>query len=176
MMIRLVGGRVFLLVPAHPGSPRQRAVKRLLLFWQPCFTVRSSLFLFKKLRTICDCIFKTSITFRHTSDQIRQLQTTFCPWNWVHVIHICVVCLFCWLSLVFSVFWCWKAGTKGVVSIASAVNEDGIITMGQFSQMTPHCSEFLHCFGSCWLGDKERIQPGENLHQSSPTVLFGDHS
>jgi len=31
MMIRMVGGCVFLLVPAHPGSPRQRAVKRLLL-------------------------------------------------------------------------------------------------------------------------------------------------
>jgi len=31
MMIKMVGGSVFLLVPAHPGSPRQRAVKRLLL-------------------------------------------------------------------------------------------------------------------------------------------------
>jgi len=26
MMIRMVGGWVFLLVPAHPGSPGQRAV------------------------------------------------------------------------------------------------------------------------------------------------------
>ena len=32
MMIRMVGGCVFLLVPAHPGSPGQRAVKRSLLF------------------------------------------------------------------------------------------------------------------------------------------------
>ena len=31
MMMRMVGGWVFLLVPAHPGSPGQRAVKRLLL-------------------------------------------------------------------------------------------------------------------------------------------------
>jgi len=31
MMIRMVGGWMFLLVLAHPGSPRQRAVKRLLL-------------------------------------------------------------------------------------------------------------------------------------------------
>jgi len=31
MMIRMVGGWVILLVPAHPGSPWQRAVKRLLL-------------------------------------------------------------------------------------------------------------------------------------------------
>jgi len=31
MMIRMVGRWVFLLVPAYPGSPRQRAVKRLLL-------------------------------------------------------------------------------------------------------------------------------------------------
>jgi len=31
MMIRMVGGLVFLLVPPHPGSPRQRAVKRSLL-------------------------------------------------------------------------------------------------------------------------------------------------
>jgi len=31
MLIRMVGGWVFLLVPAHPGSPGQRAVKRLLL-------------------------------------------------------------------------------------------------------------------------------------------------
>jgi len=31
MMIRTVGGWVFLLVPAHPGSPGQKAVKRLLL-------------------------------------------------------------------------------------------------------------------------------------------------
>jgi len=31
VMIRMVDGLVFLLVPAHPGSPGQRAVKRLLL-------------------------------------------------------------------------------------------------------------------------------------------------
>jgi len=31
MMIRMVGRWVFLLVPAHPGSPGQRAIKRLLL-------------------------------------------------------------------------------------------------------------------------------------------------
>jgi len=31
MMIRMVGEWVFLLVPAHPGSPGQRAVKQLLL-------------------------------------------------------------------------------------------------------------------------------------------------
>jgi len=31
MMIRMVGGWVFLLVPAHPGSLGQRAVKRSLL-------------------------------------------------------------------------------------------------------------------------------------------------
>jgi len=31
MMIRMVGGWVFLLVLAHLGSPRQTAVKRLLL-------------------------------------------------------------------------------------------------------------------------------------------------
>jgi len=31
MMIRMVGGRVFLLVPAHPDSPGQTAVKRSLL-------------------------------------------------------------------------------------------------------------------------------------------------
>ena len=31
VMVRMVGGGVFLLVPAHPGSPGQRAVKRLLL-------------------------------------------------------------------------------------------------------------------------------------------------
>jgi len=31
MMIRMVGGWVFLLVPAHPGSPGQRAVEQLLL-------------------------------------------------------------------------------------------------------------------------------------------------
>jgi len=31
MMIRMVGGWVFFLVPAHPGSPGQRAVKWLLL-------------------------------------------------------------------------------------------------------------------------------------------------
>jgi len=29
-MIRMVGGWVFILIPAHPGSPGQRAVKRLL--------------------------------------------------------------------------------------------------------------------------------------------------
>jgi len=32
MMIRIVGGWVFLLVMAHPGSPGQRAVKWLLLW------------------------------------------------------------------------------------------------------------------------------------------------
>jgi len=30
MMIRIVGGWVFLLVPVHPGSPGQRSIKRLL--------------------------------------------------------------------------------------------------------------------------------------------------
>jgi len=34
MMIRVVGGWMFLLVPAHPGSPGQRAIKRLLLLRQ----------------------------------------------------------------------------------------------------------------------------------------------
>jgi len=33
IMIRMVGGSVLLLVPAHPGSPEQRAVKRLLCCW-----------------------------------------------------------------------------------------------------------------------------------------------
>jgi len=33
MMIRVVSGSVFLLVLAHPGSPGQRAVKRLLLLF-----------------------------------------------------------------------------------------------------------------------------------------------
>jgi len=32
VMIRMVGGWVFLLVPAHPGSPGQRAIKWLLLY------------------------------------------------------------------------------------------------------------------------------------------------
>jgi len=36
VMIRMVGGSVFLLVPAHPGSPGQRAIKQLLL----CVVVR----------------------------------------------------------------------------------------------------------------------------------------
>jgi len=31
MMITIVGGWMFLLVPVHPGSPGQRTVKRLLL-------------------------------------------------------------------------------------------------------------------------------------------------
>jgi len=31
MTIRMVGGGVFLLIPAHLGSPRQRAIKRLSL-------------------------------------------------------------------------------------------------------------------------------------------------
>jgi len=34
MMIRMVGGWAFLLVPAHPGRPGQRAAKRLLLLFQ----------------------------------------------------------------------------------------------------------------------------------------------
>jgi len=33
MMIRMVGGQVFALVLAHPASPGQRAVKRLLLLF-----------------------------------------------------------------------------------------------------------------------------------------------
>jgi len=31
VMIKMVGGWVFLLVPAHPGSPGQRAVKRFVV-------------------------------------------------------------------------------------------------------------------------------------------------
>jgi len=43
MMIRMVGGWVFLLVPAHPGSPKQTAVKwssslLLLQIAGTCFT------------------------------------------------------------------------------------------------------------------------------------------
>jgi len=34
MMIWMVGGWVFLLVPSHPGSPGQRAVTRLLLLYR----------------------------------------------------------------------------------------------------------------------------------------------
>jgi len=54
MMIRMVGGWVFLMVLAHPGSPGQRAVKRLLccVWWQWCFlaskkqTIQFSVFYF----------------------------------------------------------------------------------------------------------------------------------
>jgi len=31
MMIRMVGGCMFILISAHPGSPAQRAIKQLLL-------------------------------------------------------------------------------------------------------------------------------------------------
>jgi len=31
LVIRMMGGLMFLLLPAHPGIPSQRAVKRLLL-------------------------------------------------------------------------------------------------------------------------------------------------
>jgi len=31
MMIRMVGGLMFLLVPAHPGSPGQRAVNKTVV-------------------------------------------------------------------------------------------------------------------------------------------------
>jgi len=34
MMIRMVGGWAFLLVPAHTGSPRQRAVQQLLYYYK----------------------------------------------------------------------------------------------------------------------------------------------
>jgi len=40
MMIRMVGGWVFLLVPARPGSPGQRAVKRSLLLLLLSITVK----------------------------------------------------------------------------------------------------------------------------------------
>jgi len=47
MMIRMVGERVFLLVLAHPGSPGQRAIKRLLLLlWCFCFFQSYIAFLF----------------------------------------------------------------------------------------------------------------------------------
>jgi len=36
MMITIVGRWVFLLVPAHPGSPGHRAVKQLLLLLYWC--------------------------------------------------------------------------------------------------------------------------------------------
>jgi len=36
MMMRMVGGWMFLLVPAHPGNPKQRAIKRLLLVFMCC--------------------------------------------------------------------------------------------------------------------------------------------
>jgi len=39
MMIRMVGGWVFLLVLVHPGSPRWRAVKWLLLLFCSCVSV-----------------------------------------------------------------------------------------------------------------------------------------
>ena len=56
MMIRMAGGSMFLLVPAHPGSPWQRAVKRLLL-----------------------------LVVRHVDRSTRsnmQLQVLTCCWSW----------------------------------------------------------------------------------------------
>jgi len=35
MMIRMVGGGVFLLVPAHPGSPGQRTIKTVVVVQHP---------------------------------------------------------------------------------------------------------------------------------------------
>jgi len=55
MMIRMVGGYVFLLVLAHPGSPGQRATKRLLL--------------------LCCCPFNISIlTFHRKNDRLYRTQ------------------------------------------------------------------------------------------------------
>jgi len=39
MTIRMVGGWMFLVVPAHQGSPGQRAIKRLLLLHCSCVVV-----------------------------------------------------------------------------------------------------------------------------------------
>jgi len=44
MMIRMVGGWVFLLVPAHPGSPRQRAIKRSLLLCCCTISILTAIF------------------------------------------------------------------------------------------------------------------------------------
>jgi len=39
-MIRMAGGCVFLLVPANPGSPRQKAVKTVVVCVCVCFLQR----------------------------------------------------------------------------------------------------------------------------------------
>jgi len=55
MMIRMVGGWVFLLVPAHQGSPGQRAVKRLLLL---CLCVPGG---FSWLAAACNLLDKINV-------------------------------------------------------------------------------------------------------------------
>jgi len=53
MVIRMVGGWMFLLVLAHPGSPIQRAVKWLLLFNA---TISASMFVSKRINTAKDML------------------------------------------------------------------------------------------------------------------------
>jgi len=53
MMIRMVAGWVFLLVPAHPGSRGQRAVKRSLLFCTFMIINWFHIIISGHLKTIC---------------------------------------------------------------------------------------------------------------------------
>jgi len=56
MMIRMVGGWVFLLVPAHPDSHRQTAVKRLLLLLQLIKETEMTIQMWSACTTVVDTI------------------------------------------------------------------------------------------------------------------------
>jgi len=63
MMIRMVGGYVFLLVLAHPGSPGQRATKRLLLLCCCPFNISILTFHRKKRQTISHTTFRQHVDY-----------------------------------------------------------------------------------------------------------------
>jgi len=65
MMIRMVGVRVFLLVPAHPVSPGQRAVKWLLCCC--CVLRESDIFRLVDGGIVSVSLYNRSVTTHHNT-------------------------------------------------------------------------------------------------------------
>jgi len=80
MMVRMVGGWVFLLVPAHPGSPGQRVVKRLLLLLCTVLPTSSCLYSLngtsKKVNKVSKSSYLMSFTSVTCCLQLTSIMTT----------------------------------------------------------------------------------------------------
>jgi len=94
MMIRLAGGWMFLLVPAHPGSPGQRAAKRLLCCCN--HQIVSGLCIIRVIMFLFLCILTTfSFLFGTLSISIRKYNILVLSMPHLIKFSVITVCMWC---------------------------------------------------------------------------------